>query len=145
MYAIRSYYDGVVVVVSAGNYWSDTNFNPVLAAPANDPFVITVGATDEKGSAGVQDDVIANFSAFGTTQDGYFKPDIYAPGKNIISVFSSNSSLHVDYPDRVVYIGNQAEYFRFVITSYSIHYTKLYEYVTRVGYPSARPIVAHSP
>jgi len=39
---------------------------PDLYPPANDPFVITVGATDDLGTPGVADDVIASFSAYGT-------------------------------------------------------------------------------
>lgn len=56
------WFNGVVVVASAGNYWSDLDYNPVRAAPANDPFIITVGATNEKGTTRRQDDVVANFS-----------------------------------------------------------------------------------
>jgi serine protease AprX len=110
------WFNGVVVVVSAGNYWSDYDFNPVLAAPANDPFLITVGGTDEKGTTRINDDVIGNFSAFGTTLDGHFKPEIYAPGKNIISVLATSSTWDETHPDRVVLDG---EYFRLSGTSMS--------------------------
>lgn len=108
------WFNGVVVVASAGNYWSNNSFNPVRAAPANDPFIITVGATDEKGTTKRTDDVAANFSSFGNTMDGYFKPDIYAPGKNIVSVLSDSSSWKNQYPDRVELVN---EYFRLSGTS----------------------------
>jgi serine protease AprX len=108
------WFNGVVVVTSAGNYWDGSGFNPVLAAPANDPFLITVGAVDEKGTARTQDDVIANYSAFGTTADGYFKPDIYAPGTDIISVLAPSSEWEYSHPDRVVMDG---KYFRLSGTS----------------------------
>jgi serine protease AprX len=75
------WFNGIVVVVSAGN-----NGTASLYPPANDPFVITVGATDDKGTASLTDDVIASFSAYGTTEDGFAKPDLVAPGKNIISI-----------------------------------------------------------
>ena len=84
-----------------GTDWSDHSFNPVRAAPANDPFIITVGATDEKGTTKRTDDVAANFSSFGNTTDGYFKPDIYAPGNNIISVLLIAVDWTNQYPDRV--------------------------------------------
>ncbi len=40
------WFNGIVVVVSAGN-----NGNGAIYPPANDPFVITVGAVDDKGTA----------------------------------------------------------------------------------------------
>jgi len=46
--------------------------------------------------------------------DGYFKPDIYAPGKDIRSVLSSGSSWKNQYPERVELAG---EYFRLSGTS----------------------------
>ncbi len=74
------WFNSVVVVVSAGNKGTAT-----LYPPANDPFVITVGAVDDKGTATLTDDSVANFSAYGTTEAGAVKPDLVAPGKNIIS------------------------------------------------------------
>jgi serine protease AprX len=73
------WFNNIVVVVSAGNLGS----GPIYP-PANDPFVITVGATDDKGSRSLSDDSIASFSAYGTTSDGFNKPDLVAPGKNIV-------------------------------------------------------------
>jgi serine protease AprX len=107
------WFNGVVVVAAAGNYWSDTDFNPVLAAPANDPFLITVGATDEKGTSRNKDDVVANYSAFGTTVDGIFKPDIYAPGTNIVSVLAKQSEWEIIAPERI----EGEDYFRLSGTS----------------------------
>ena len=74
------WFNGIVVVVSAGN-----NSTAGLYPPANDPFVITVGATDDKGTASPSDDSMAPFSAYGTTESGIAKPDLVAPGTNIIS------------------------------------------------------------
>jgi serine protease AprX len=75
------WFNGIVVVASAGN-----NGTASLYAPANDPFVITVGATDDKGTASLTDDVVASFSAYGTDETGNVKPDLVAPGKNLISI-----------------------------------------------------------
>ena len=47
---------GVVVVTAAGNYASNGQASGVPYAPANDPFVITVGAADINGTAGSTDD-----------------------------------------------------------------------------------------
>ena len=89
------WFNGIVVVVSAGNHGADTVF-----PPANDPFVITVGATDDLGTASLLDDVVASFSAYGTTEDGFTKPDLVAPGRNIISLLaSSTASAYIYHPD----------------------------------------------
>jgi serine protease AprX len=77
--------------------------------------VITVGASNELGSANPQDDFIPFFSAQGTTFDGRQKPEIIAPGKNIISVLASSSSWRNEYIDRVV----DGNYFRISGTSMS--------------------------
>ncbi|MBE7435915.1 MAG: S8 family peptidase [Anaerolineales bacterium] len=109
------WFNGIVVVVSAGN--NGTGSGPVeLLPPANDPFVITVGATDDMGTPWLFDDAIANFSAYGTTEDGYAKPDLVAPGRNIISLLAStNSTVYVEHPDHRV----DDNYFRMSGTSMS--------------------------
>jgi len=78
-----------VVVVAAGN--RGTAPDAVQYAPANDPYVITVGAVDENGSPNAANDAIASYSSQGTTQDGFQKPDVYAPGSHIVSVLAPNS------------------------------------------------------
>jgi serine protease AprX len=75
------WFSGIVVVVSAGNNGTSTLF-----PPANDPFVITVGATDDRGTLSLTDDVVASFSAYGITESGFVKPDLVAPGTNLISI-----------------------------------------------------------
>ncbi|MFN8490574.1 MAG: S8 family peptidase [Caldilineaceae bacterium] len=72
------WFNGIVVVVSAGN-----NGTATLYPPANDPFVITVGAIADQGTSSLNDDVIAAFSAYGTTEAQTVKPEIVAPGVNI--------------------------------------------------------------
>lgn len=109
------WFNGVVVVVSAGNTGSSGVANP----PANDPFVITVGATDDRGTASTLDDVLASFSSFGLTLDGFLKPDLVAPGKNIIGLLASpNARLVKEHPENRVggFIG-PAHYFRMSGTS----------------------------
>jgi len=94
------WFNGIVVVASVGNVTDGMNYNPALASPAHDPFIITVGATDEAGSGNTNDDFIAGFSASGTTLDGFAKPDIYAPGKGIISPLSKSSGWDTLAPER---------------------------------------------
>jgi serine protease AprX len=110
------WFNGVVVVAAAGNWNNNGTFNAIQAAPANDPFIITVGATDEKGSSKRQDDSTTSFTASGTTLAGYNKPEVLAPGVDIISVLSDGSDWIFEYPDHVVMDG---EYFRLSGTSMS--------------------------
>jgi serine protease AprX len=110
------WFNGVVVVASAGNVDSSTTTRFFNASPANDPFIITVGATDEKGTAGTTDDVIATYTSMGTSGDGFKKPDLFAPGSNIYSVLSKDSPWKSQYPDRVMLNG---EYIRLSGTSMS--------------------------
>jgi serine protease AprX len=81
---------GIVVVAAAGNRGDDGD--AVQYAPANDPYVITVGAVDENGTANPSDDFIPGWSSRGTTQDGIQKPDVYAPGAHIVSVLAPGSA-----------------------------------------------------
>ena len=85
---------GVVVVVSAGNKGPGTT----SYAPANDPFVISVGATDTNGTVDPTDDTVASFSSSGVTQDGIYKPDLLAPGRRIGSVLPAGTVLDGEAP-----------------------------------------------
>jgi serine protease AprX len=106
------WFHGVVVVVSAGNTGT-ANLYP----PANDPFVLTVGATDDRGTPQVDDDIVADFSSYGVDETGSAKPDIVAPGTNIIGPLPNNDQLgiSVDHPDHRV----NKHYFRMSGTSMS--------------------------
>ncbi len=81
---------GIVVVAAAGNRGSAGD--AVQFAPANDPYVVTVGAALNGGSDGATDEAPAAFSSRGVTQDGFQKPDVYAPGSHIISVLAPDST-----------------------------------------------------
>ena len=90
---------GIVVAVAAGNAGPDTMSYP----PANDPFVVVVGAADDMGTRDTADDRRASFSSYGVTQDGFAKPDLVAPGRRIVSTLSSrNDPLGLRFPDRIV-------------------------------------------
>lgn len=103
------WFNGIVVVVSAGNQG-----NGAIYAPANDPFVITVGATNDQGTTGLSDDIVASFSAYGTTSNGVQKPDLVAPGTNIIArLVNTNMGLASAHPTNLV----NNHYFRMSGTS----------------------------
>jgi serine protease AprX len=113
------WFNGIVVVVSAGNN-GDGSGNGILYPPANDPFVITVGATDDMDTADISNDARAPFSAYGTTESGFAKPDLVAPGTDIISLLAGNScELVRGHPDHRVdgFAGGKDYYFRMSGTS----------------------------
>jgi serine protease AprX len=85
---------GIEVVVSAGNGGPGA----IDFAPANDPLVLTVGATDAKGTNSSGDDVVASFTATGTTVDGYAKPEMVAPGRLIASLLPAGTTLSLLAP-----------------------------------------------
>lgn len=95
---------GIVVVTAAGNYGRDTsqgtNGYATITSPGNDPYVITVGATDMHNSRNRNDDTIASYSSKGPSAiDHVVKPDLVAPGNNIISLLASTTcTLVTTYP-----------------------------------------------
>jgi serine protease AprX len=98
---------GVVVVAAAGNYASGGTPSGVLFSPANDPFVITVGALDVKGDTNPDNDFNAPWSAFGYTVDGFAKPELGAPGRYLIEWVPPGTSLAAERPNAVVRGGMQ--------------------------------------
>src|SRR5580692_6978398 len=94
---------GIVVVVAAGNDGRDnsegTNGYMTITAPGNDPYVITVGAMKTEGTPTRTDDLIASYSSKGPTAiDHIVKPDLVAPGNNVVSLAAPNSTLANLYP-----------------------------------------------
>jgi len=104
--------------ITGNHYNNGGSVSGILYPPANDPFVITVGAADDRGTVAITDDLIPAFSAYGTTTEGFAKPDLVAPGRNIISLLASDdSNLALAHPANTVpgYLG--AHYFRMSGTS----------------------------
>jgi len=92
---------GIVVVVAAGNEGRDnsqgTNGYGTILAPANDPYVISVGAMKDMRTLARSDDLIASYSSKGPTLlDHIVKPDIVAPGNRVISLIQVGSSIYKD-------------------------------------------------
>jgi serine protease AprX len=97
----RLWLSGVVVVAAVGNNGSATS--PVkIGAPANDPFVITVGAADIASSANMSDDVRPSWSAYGHTADGFAKPEVTAPGRYLVAPVPVGSLFTAMKPERTV-------------------------------------------
>ncbi len=126
-----AYKAGIVVVVSAGNYGRNDNQGingyGTITAPGNDPFVITVGAMNTRGTSSEADDLVATYSSRGpTVMDFIVKPDIVAPGNQLVSLSAPNSKLFNAVPAAAV----------FAKTSNS------YSYFSMSGTSMASPVVA---
>ena len=93
---------GIVVITAAGNLGRDASGAIQyggITAPGNAPWVLTVGAANDKGTAERADDTIASFSSRGPAViDGSVKPDLVAPGVGIESLGDSTSFLYQSRP-----------------------------------------------
>ena len=95
-YAVeRAWQSGIVVNVAASNRGPAAG---TISDPANDPFVLTVGAIDDKGTCGFGDDILPNFTGRGPTSDGMAKPDVVAPGAHIVSLAAPGASVTTQFP-----------------------------------------------
>ena len=98
---------GIAVVCAAGNE-GDFGSGGILS-PGNDPFVITVGATDTRQTANVADDVVASYSSVGPTLfDEVAKPDLVAPGNRLISLRAQGSYIDSNFPSNVIPVADFA-------------------------------------
>ena len=96
-----------MVVVAAGNDGRDNSYGNegygTITAPGNDPYVITVGAMRSMGTPGRSDDLVASYSSKGPTQvDHIVKPDIVAPGNQVVSLLAHDATLATEYPVNTV-------------------------------------------
>ncbi|MDM5298031.1 S8 family peptidase [Bacillus pumilus] len=82
--------EGIVVCVAAGNAGPNKQ---TIASPGVSQKIITVGAYDDQNTPESNDDVVAPFSSRGPTVYGTSKPDILAPGVNVVSLRSPRSYL----------------------------------------------------
>jgi serine protease AprX len=98
--AEAAWFSGIVVVAAAGN--RGTADDAVDYAPGNDPYVISVGGVDDQGTKNTLDDAIASWSSRGTTQDGFAKPDVLAPGAHIVSNLAPKSAFTSMCPSCIV-------------------------------------------
>ncbi len=81
--AEAAWFSGITVVAAAGN---DGPIAGRVATPGADPFVITVGSFDDRGTLATQDDRESLFSSRGPTLDRFAKPDVLAPGRRVMSL-----------------------------------------------------------
>lgn len=86
----KAWYDGIVVCAAAGNSGPQNN---TIGSPGIDPVIITVGASNDRDTRGPGNNTVADFSSRGPTIDGLEKPDVVAPGVDIVSLRSPRSLL----------------------------------------------------
>jgi serine protease AprX len=84
---------GITVVASAGN-----NGSRGVTSPGDDPYVITVGATDTMGTAATTDDTVPTWSGRGRVI-GNVKPEVLAPGVSVVSLRAPGSTIDVQHPE----------------------------------------------
>jgi serine protease AprX len=114
-YAVqRAWKSGITVIVSAGNSGPD---NKTILKPADDPYVVTIGSSNDEETLAIGDDRVPVFSSRGPTRaDGIAKPDLVAPGVRTVSLRSPGSSIDQQFGSSAVVDGN---YFRGTGTSMS--------------------------
>jgi serine protease AprX len=95
-----AWHSGIVVVAAVGNRGGVAD--AVQYAPGNDPYAISVGATDEVDTLDPSDDTTAAFSSRGVTQDGYAKPELLAPGARIVAPLAVGSAFQSLCPQCVI-------------------------------------------
>ncbi len=88
--AVENMWDsGIVITIAAGN---DGPKKHTISSPAISKKVITIGASDDNITANIWGNNLINFSGRGPTLECVVKPDVLAPGVNVISCLSNNIS-----------------------------------------------------
>jgi hypothetical protein len=88
----NAWHKGIVVVVAGGNAgYGSTKLNN----PAYDPYVLAIGADDSKGTYGVEDDSVPDWSSRGNAER---RPDLVTPGQSIVSLRNEGALIDESYP-----------------------------------------------
>jgi serine protease AprX len=97
---------GIVVVSAAGNLGKNSAGQSQyggITAPANAPWVLTVGASSTNGTPQRTDDTMGGFSSRGPTfLDWAAKPDLVAPGTGTVSLATPGSTFYLTKPNALV-------------------------------------------
>ena len=124
--------------------WADADISHNVLAPAYFPGVIAVGSTIHRTGftnylgqycdytqPGRNDGVLAYYSSVGPTMDGRNKPDVVAPGNNIVS---SYSSFYEEHNPQATDINSDVAHFAFA--------GRTYPWNSNTGTSMAAPVVA---
>jgi len=79
---------GIFVTAAAGNSGPKRG---TITTPGISPSIMTVGAVDDKRTVDISDDVVAEFSSRGPAHGNIPKPDVVAPGVNVVSLNADRS------------------------------------------------------
>jgi len=97
---------GITVVAAAGNFGKNAAGQEQfggITAPANAPWVLTVGASSTNGTLTRADDTLGDYSSRGPTAiDFIAKPDLVAPGTGTISLAVPGSTFYTTKPQYLV-------------------------------------------
>jgi serine protease AprX len=109
---------GLTVVVAAGNFGTSPKTGQVgyagIVSPANAPSAISAGAVNTFDTVTRDDDRVAPYSSRGPSwYDGFAKPDVVAPGHDLLSVAAEGSTLKKLQEAR----GNKGSYMKLSGTS----------------------------
>jgi serine protease AprX len=107
---------GITVVAAAGNGGPS---NGTIESPGIDPYIITVGSTDDVQTLAVTDDSVAWFSSWGTPSGSTARPDVIVDGRRIVSLRVPGSTIDREMPDHVVSAANGTTFTRLTGTSMS--------------------------
>lgn len=106
-YAVEAAWrQGIVVVVSVGN---DGLTTTRVGMPAQNPYVLAVGAADPLTTDDRKDDVVADFSTGGNQTR---HADLVAPGKSVVSLRVPNGFIDDVYPQARIPEDPDQRYFR---------------------------------
>jgi serine protease AprX len=87
--AVNAAWDaGIITLVAAGN---DGPRSKSITSPGISRKVITVGASDDQKSVDIHGDIVSNYSGRGPTRACIKKPDVVAPGSDIMSCASDKN------------------------------------------------------
>lgn len=98
--AVNAAWDsGITVVIAAGNNGPKSGS---VTSPGISRKVITVGASDDHMSVQIWGDTLINFSGRGPTMECIVKPDVIAPGSNIVSCLASSATIKQNDRTRII-------------------------------------------
>jgi serine protease AprX len=120
---------GITVVVAAGN-----DGRAGVSSPGDDPYVLTVGATDTRGTARTNDDIVPGWSGRQRVV-GLAKPDVVAPGVSVVSLRAPGSTIDAQHPEGRI----DATYFRGSGTSMSTALVSGAAAIVMAHHPNATP------
>jgi len=107
---------GLTVVAAAGNAGPSSGS---VESPGIDPYIVTVGSTDDLQTLALTDDAVAWFSSWGTPAGSTARPDLIVDGRRIVSLRVPGSTIDTQLPDHLVTASNGTTFTRLTGTSMS--------------------------